>query len=78
MPVCQGREGYPDICGNNGSDEGDSGEGNGNNKCPNCGHEHQNNKSRQGQKDISGNDRYGKYGKNDAEKDRILKVLSKA
>ena len=37
------------------------------NKCPNCGHENHNNKSRQGQKDISGNDRYGKYGKNDAE-----------
>ena len=48
-----------------GNGEGES-EGNGN-KCPNCGHEHSNNKSRQGQKDISGNDRYGKYGKNDTE-----------
>lgn len=43
------------------------GEGEGNSKCPNCGHEHNNNKSRQGQKDTSGNERYGKYGKNDAE-----------
>ena len=51
----------------NDSGEGDSeGESDGN-KCPNCGHEEKNNKSRQGQKDTSGNDRYGKYGKNDAE-----------
>ena len=50
------------------SDEDGDGEGEGQgNKCPNCGHEHNNNKSRQGQKDISGKDRYGKYGKNDAE-----------
>ena len=58
-----------------GQGEGDDGEGDsqdgegqgGGQKCPNCGHEHQNNKSRQGKKDISGNDKYGKYGKNDAE-----------
>ena len=48
-----------------GQGDGD-GEGEGQ-KCPNCGHEHNNNKSRQGQKDTSGNDKYGKYGKNDAE-----------
>ena len=50
--------------------DGDNGEGEGEgspNKCPNCGHENNNNKSRQGQKDASGNERYGKYGKNDAE-----------
>jgi len=52
--------------GNQESDE--NGEGKGQvNKCPNCGHEHNNNKSRQGQKDTSGKDKYGKYGKNDAE-----------
>jgi len=50
-----------------GDGDGEGGEGNSPNKCPNCGHENKNNKSRQGQKDISGNDRYGKYGKNDAE-----------
>jgi hypothetical protein len=49
------------------SGDGDGDEGSGGSKCPNCGHENKNNKSRQGQKDISGNDRYGKYGKNDAE-----------
>lgn len=48
------------------SENNESGEGNGN-KCPNCGHEHQNKQSRQGQKDTSGNDKYGKYGQNDAE-----------
>ena len=48
-------------------DEGDGDEGEGSGKCPNCGHENNNNKSRQGKKDISGNDRYGKYGKNDTE-----------
>lgn len=48
------------------SGDSDDGEGNGT-KCPNCGHENKNNKSREGQKDISGNDKYGKYGKNDAE-----------
>jgi len=37
------------------------------NKCPNCGHENHKNKSRQGQKDTSGNNKYGKYGKNDTE-----------
>lgn len=51
--------------GDGGEDEQD-GDG-GSQKCPNCGHEHNNNKSRQGQKDTSGKDRYGKYGKNDAE-----------
>ena len=51
-----------------GNGEGDEGEGEGgSSKCPNCGHEHNNNKSRQGDKDTSGKDRYGKYGKNDAE-----------
>ena len=50
----------------NGDGEGDGGDS-GSQKCPNCGHEHSNNKSRQGKKDTSGNDRYGKYGKNDAE-----------
>ena len=51
-----------------GQGQGDQeGQGDQGNKCPNCGHENNNNKSRQGQKDISGNDRYGKYGKNDAE-----------
>ena len=49
------------------SDQEGEGEGCSPNKCPNCGHENQNNKSRQGNKDISGNDKYGKYGKNDAE-----------
>jgi len=51
------------------SDQDGDGDGDGNStsKCPNCGHEHNNNKSRQGQKDTAGNDRYGKYGKNDAE-----------
>jgi len=34
------------------------------NSCPNCGNENQNNKSRQGDKDTAGNDRYGQYGKN--------------
>ena len=54
--------------GNEESQEDGEGEGEGNgNKCPNCGHEHSNNKSRQGQKDTSGKDKYGKYGKNDAE-----------
>jgi len=48
------------------SDENSGNEGN-ENKCPNCGHEHNNNQSRQGKKDTSGKDRYGKYGKNDAE-----------
>jgi len=51
--------------GEGGGQEG-GGEG-GSNKCPNCGHENENNKSRQGDTDTSGNDRYGKYGKNDAE-----------
>ncbi len=51
-----------------GDGEGESsGSGPGSKKCPNCGQEHNNNKSRQGQKDVSGNDKYGKYGKNDAE-----------
>lgn len=51
-----------------GEGQGDDGDGDGNgNKCPNCGHEHQNNKSRQGKTDTSGKDRYGKYGKNDSE-----------
>lgn len=49
------------------SDQDGDGDGSGNSKCPNCGHENNNNKSRQGQKDTSGNDRYGKYGKNDTE-----------
>ena len=51
------------------SDQDGDGDGDGqsNSKCPNCGHENNNNKSRQGQKDTSGNDRYGKYGKNDTE-----------
>jgi predicted metal-dependent peptidase len=49
-----------------GQESEQEGQGNGN-KCPNCGHEHNNNKSRQGQKDTAGNDRYGKNGKNDAE-----------
>lgn len=65
--------------GNNPSDKGQPSDDGGNcdvdsnsnndgtTKCPNCGHEHQNNKSRQGKTDIAGNDRYGKYGKNDAE-----------
>ena len=47
-------------------DGGDGGDGDGT-KCPNCGHNNDNNKSRQGKKDTSGKDRYGKYGKNDAE-----------
>jgi len=51
----------------NGEGDGSDGGGAGSKTCPNCGHEHQNNKSRQGKKDISGKDRYGKYGKNDAE-----------
>ena len=55
----------------NDSDNQDENDGeesqNGGKKCPNCGHEHQNNQSRQGQKDTSGKDKYGKYGKNDAE-----------
>jgi len=44
----------------------EEGEGSGN-KCPNCGHENHNNKSREGKKDIAGNDKYGKYGKNDVD-----------
>lgn len=48
-------------------DQDGDGEGNGSKKCPNCGHEHNNNKSRQGKKDTAGNDRYGKYGRNDGE-----------
>jgi len=48
------------------SDEDGDGEGQGN-KCPNCGHENENNQSRQGDKDTSGKPRYGKYGKNDSE-----------
>ena len=48
------------------SDEDGDGEGQGN-KCPNCGHENNNNQSRQGDKDTSGKPRYGKYGKNDSE-----------
>ena len=62
-----------DQSGQNSDQDGEgNGEGNGqvegnDNKCPNCGHEHNNNKSRQGKKDTSGNDRYGKYGKNDVE-----------
>lgn len=47
--------------------DGQSGGTGNSQKCPNCGHEHENNKSRQGKKDISGNDRYGKNGRNDAE-----------
>ena len=60
--------------GGNGQDGSDSqdenngeGNGSGNKKCPNCGHEHNNNQSRQGEKDTSGNDKYGEYGKNGAE-----------
>lgn len=49
------------------SDQDGDGDGEGNGKCPNCGHEHSNNKSRQGQKDTAGNDRYGKNGRNDGE-----------
>jgi predicted metal-dependent peptidase len=66
----KGQKGQGDQGGQGGQgDQGDGdGDGDGNtNKCPNCGHEHGNNKSRQGQKDAAGNDRYGKYGKNDAE-----------
>ena len=56
--------------GQEGDGEGQGGDGEGqsnSNKCPNCGHEHKNNQSRQGKTDTSGKDRYGKYGKNDAE-----------
>lgn len=56
--------------GGEGESEGNDGEGGGeggSNTCPNCGHEHNNNKSRQGKTDTSGKDKYGKYGKNDAE-----------
>ena len=50
------------------SDGQGNGQGNGGtSKCPNCGHEHNNNKSRQGQKDTSGKDKYGQYGKNGAD-----------
>lgn len=48
-----------------GKDQGKEGQGQG--KCPNCGHENKHNESRQGKTDTSGKDRYGKYGKNDAE-----------
>ena len=51
----------------NGDQDGDGQSGGNSQKCPNCGHEHQNNKSRQGKKDTSGNDKYGKNGRNDAE-----------
>jgi predicted metal-dependent peptidase len=61
----QGSQGGQGDQGDQGQNQNDGGSG-GDNKCPNCGHEN-NNKSRQGQKDMSGNDRYGKYGKNDAE-----------
>lgn len=50
-----------------GDGDGDGGNGGSGSKCPNCGHENGNNKSRQGKTDTAGNDRYGKYGKNDAE-----------
>jgi predicted metal-dependent peptidase len=65
----QGGQGDQQDSDGDGDDDGDGdGEGeNGGQKCPNCGHEHNNNKSRQGKKDTSGNERYGKYGKNDAE-----------
>ena len=52
--------------GDSDQDSDQDGEGS-SSKCPNCGREHKNNKSRQGQKDTSGNDRYGKYGKNDVD-----------
>lgn len=51
-----------------GEGEGEEGEGDSNSgKCPNCGKDVNNNKSRQGDKDTAGNNRYGKNGKNDAE-----------
>jgi len=63
----QGQPGQGGQGGEQESDQDGDGDGNSPNKCPNCGHEHSNNKSRQGQKDTAGNDKYGKYGKNDAE-----------
>ena len=68
----QGKKGNQSSQGGGGqgdqeSDQDGEGQGGGSQKCPNCGHEHSNNKSRQGQKDTEGKDRYGKYGKNDAE-----------
>jgi predicted metal-dependent peptidase len=60
--------GQPGQGGEGDSDQdGDGGEGEGGSKCPNCGHENKNNKSRQGKTDTAGNDRYGKYGKNDTD-----------
>lgn len=53
--------------GNSQGDQGESQDGGNPNKCPNCGHENKHNESRQGKTDTSGKDRYGKYGKNDAE-----------
>lgn len=50
-----------------GDGDGDGGSGDGTSKCPSCGHEHNNNESRKGQKDTSGNDKYGEYGKNGAD-----------
>ena len=67
QPSGQGQPGQGQPGGQGQPSDGDGdGEGGGS-KCPNCGHEEKNNKSRQGQKDISGNDKYGKYGKNDTE-----------
>ena len=53
--------------GNNNKSENEAEDENGGTKCPNCGHEHNNNQSRRGNKDTSGKEKYGKYGKNDAE-----------
>jgi len=53
----------------NGGDKSDKNDGDGDDSktCPNCGHKHDNNKSRQGKKDTSGKDRYGKYAQNDVD-----------
>ena len=67
QPGGEGGEGGEGREGEEPDGDPQDGDGEGSNKCPNCGHEHKNNKSRQGDKDTSGKDRYGKYGKNDAE-----------
>ena len=63
----EGQEGKGKNQSSEGDGQDDDSQSGNSQKCPNCGHEHENNKSRQGKKDISGNDKYGKYGRNDAE-----------
>ena len=53
-----------------GTDTGDGNQGGGQNnphQCPNCGHENADNRSRVGEKDTSGNPKYGQYGKNNVD-----------